>query len=620
MSRVLKKMFLTSLLLMVAVTVFGQKIAFEANAPTVVEAGEVFRVEFTLNAEPDDFTPPSIGSGLDLLAGPTTSQGQSISIVNGNMTKSVSYTYTYVFQSNAPGRYNISAAQVIVGGKSYSSQSLTIEVVGDEAAAQGGSRQGGGDSATKQLSSPKSGKISADDVFVRTIVNRSNVYKGQPIKVAFKLYMRVPINGVESFKLPAFNGFWTQELDVRNYQAERETYNNKVYTTQVLREYLIFPQQAGVLQVEQFDMTVVAEIVSQARRQSAFDDFFGGGVTTTPVRKKLVSTPVKITVKELPAGAPESFTGAVGNFTMSSDVPSGSVAANSSATYVVKISGSGNLPLIKAPKLTLPTSFEQYNIKTTESMNSSGGTISGSRQFEYPFIARAEGDYSIEPLKFTYFNPDLVKYITLEAKALQLKVLPDSTGGSAIGGGGLVSGLTKEDIKILGKDIRFIKIGTTGFSHMDSVLMWSWTYILIMLGLIALFVFALIYLQKRIKEMRNSVLVRGKRANKVALQRLKAADGYMKESDERRFYEEMLRALWGYMSDKLNIPVANLTKENVRDELFKRGITHEQSGRFTELISQCEYAQYSPGGAGQMQDIYAGAVQNISKLESLIKR
>lgn len=612
MSRLVKKMFLTSLLLLVSAVGFSQKVTFESSAPAVVEAGEVFRVEFSLNANPDDFTPPNI-SGFDVLAGPTTSKGQSISIVNGNVTQNTSFTYTYVLQASSPGRHSVSAAQVVVEGKSYSSQPLAIEVVGEA------SEQSDAASSGRQQSAGKNTKIASDDVLVRVLVNRNTVFKGQPIKVTFKLYSRVPLSRIEGIKLPAFNGFWTQELNVDNYPVQRETLNSKVYDTRVIKEYLIFPQQAGVLQVEQFDMTVVAQIVTQARRQSLIDDFFSGGASVQEVPKKLSSAPVKITVKELPSGAPTSFNGAVGNFTMTSQIPSSTIAANSSANYLVKISGSGNLPLVQSPKLTLPTSFEQYNIKTTESLSNNGGTISGSRQFEYPFIARAEGTYDIEPIEFTYFNADLSKYITLSTKSLQLTVLPDSTGGRATGGG-MVSGLTKEDIKILGQDIRFIKIGAARFTHIDSVFMWSLQYFIILALIIIVFVLALIYLQKRIKEMKNSVLVRGKRANKVALQRLKAAEGYMKSDDSRHFYEEMLRALWGYMSDKLNIPVANLTKENMREELHKRDITVEQSSRFIELISMCEYAQYSPDAMGQMPDIYGSAVQNISKFESLIKK
>ena len=612
--RLLKKVFMiVPMLLLAAFGAFAQKVTFEVNAPSVVSADEVFRLEFSLNAKPDGFTPPAI-TGFDVLAGPTTSQGQSISIVNGNMTQSVNFTYTYVLQAHAPGKYTIPSAEVTVDGKSYTTHPYPIEVVNEGNSAP----QGGTDGDRNRPAAQPSGKLAADDMVLRVTADRRSVYKGQPILVTAKLYTRV-MASLESFKTPAFNGFWSQELNVENQRPRRETLNGKVYDAIVLRQFLLYPQQAGTLHIEQFDMTLIAQIVTQSRRQSIFDDFFNGGPEVQEIRKKLTASPIRIEVKEFPSGAPASFNGAVGKFTMESQLPTGSITANSAANYTVKISGTGNLPLIQAPKLNLPNSFEQYNIKTTESLNSTTAGISGYRQFEYPFIARAEGTYPVEPIEFSYFNPDLARYVTLSSKTAEVIVLPDSTGGS-VPSRGMVSGMHKEDIKILGQDIRFIKLGKAQLVSRDRIFMASPLYFVLLLLIAAAFVFSLVWLQKRIRESRNAALVRGKRANKVALQRLRAANGYMKADDRRRFFEEMLRALWGYMSDKLNIPVANLTKENVREELLKRGVSAELSARFIEIISECEYAQYSPAVSGQMNDIYQGAVETISKFESVIKR
>lgn len=611
MQHFMKKLFFIAVLLLAVGSAFAQKVSFEADAPSVVATDEVFRIEFSLNAKPDNFSPPAI-TGFDVLAGPTTSQGQSISIVNGSMTQTINFSYTYVLQAHAPGNFTIPAASVVVDGKTYSTKELAIEVVGEASA-------GRPKAGKTQKSDQSKGSISSDDILVRVSVNRNNVYKGQPIKATFKLYTRVPMSGVESAKYPAFNGFWTQELSTDNNKWQRETLNSKVYDAMVIREYLLYPQQAGVLHIEQFDLTVIAQVVAQQRRQSLIDDFFGGAADVQEVRKRLSAAPIKINVKELPAGAPYSFNGAVGSFNMTSDMPASSISANSATTYSVKISGKGNLPLIQAPKLVLPSSFEQYNIKTTESLSNSGTGISGYRQFEYPFIARAEGEYGIDPIEFSYFDPELVKYVTLATPKIDLEVMPDSTGRGVSAGAGMVSGLTKEDIKILGQDIRFIKIGKSGLSSRTNLFMGSWLYFAIIVLILALFVVALVYLKKIIKERHNSVLVKGKRANKVALQRFKAASIYMKEDNLRQFYEEMLRALWGYVSDKLNIPVANLTKDNVREELLKRGVSYEQSQRFIEIVSECEYAQYSPASSGQMNEVYGAAVALISQYESIVK-
>lgn len=617
MQRLMRKICILSVLLIAALGVSAQNVDFQANAPSVVATNEVFRIEFSLNAKPEKFTEPKI-TGVDVLAGPTTSQGQSISIINGNMTQTINFTYTYVLQSLTPGRIVIPPASVVVDGKTYTTKELPIEVVGEDDAGRSAANKKSG-SGKPQSNKDVGGKIGPEDLFVRASVNKSTVYKGQPVKVTFKLYMRGVPTAVESVKYPAFNGFWSQEVANVNRNTHRETLNSKVYDAVVINEYLLYPQQSGVLHIEQFDLDVVAQIVVQQRRQSLIDDFFGGGATVKDVRKKLSTAPVKITVKDLPAGAPDSFSGAVGRFKMTSDVSASSISVNSATTYTIKISGAGNLPLIQSPKLTLPSSFEQYNIKTTESLNNNGAGINGYRQFEYPFIARAEGDYVIPSIPFTYFDPEQIKYITLTTAEVDLNVLPDSSGRGVSSGGGMVSGLTKEDIKILGQDIRFIKIGRSGLVQSNYILIGSRAYFLILLLIVIIFVITMKYLDKMIKEMSNSVLVRGRRANKVALQRLRAAETFMKDDNQRRFYEEMLRAFWGYMSDKLNIPMSNLTKDNVRDELLKRGLAPEYSEQFIKIVSECEYAQYSPAVSRQMKEVYNEGVALISQYESMVK-
>lgn len=616
--RITKKLFVPLLFLFCCSVAYAQQVNFEVSAPPMVAVGNAFRVEFTINSKPDNdnFSVPNISTdGLDVIAGPTMSSGSTVSVINGNVKREEVYSYTYVLVASKPGMYTIPAAKITAGGREYTTKATPVEVVEEQQQPQqqpgaGGNRQ-------------PSNSISSDDLLIRAVIDKSNVYKGQPVRLYFKLYSRVRIAGTESVKMPAFNGFWSQELSTDHYKWQTENYNSKVYETVIFREFLLYPQQAGTLQIDPLEMTIAAQIVTQRKAQSIFDDFFGGGPQIEQVSKRISTSPIKIKVNDWPAGAPAGFNGAVGNFTMSSEFPEGSVNANSSANYVLRISGNGNLPLIQAPRFEVPGTFEQYNVKTTESLNKTVSGISGYRQFEFPLIARAEGNYTIDPVEFSYFNPETARYVTLESKEYNVMVLPDSSAGGRTlsgGGGGIVTGLSKEDIKVLGEDIRFIKLGASGLVLNKNLFAGSLAYFLILLGIVAVFVFALIYLKKRIKEMHNMERMRGKRANKVALQRLKAADNYMKEGNSRNFYEEMLRALWGYMSDKLNIPAAILTKENVREELLKRNIPSEHVSRYTDLISDCEYAQYSPSGSGHMQEIYANAVKSISKLESLIKK
>ena len=595
----------------------AEKVTFEANSPLTVAVGEAFRVEFALNAKPDGdtFKAPSF-EGFDVLAGPAISQGSSVQIVNGSMTKSVSYTYTFVLLPQAAGNVTIGAAEVKVDGSSYRTRPLPIEIVNEGEGSRAQQQQGGSNRADDTQADAQS-RIGKDDILLRAVVSRSSVYKNEPLHVAFKLYTRVPYVNIVPESAPSFNGFWSQDLsDPNSARVGRETYAGKVYETRVLYDYLLYPQQVGSLTIDPVDMTVVAQVVVQSRHA---DPFFGGGREVFNVPRKVQSQRATVQVKALPAGAPASFSGAVGNFTMDTQFPSERIAANSGATVTVKISGTGNLTFVQAPKLPLPTSFEQYNVKTTESINTSASGISGYRQLEYPFIARAEGAYDIEPIEFTYFDPQRVQYVTLKSKPLTLEITPDARGG----GDAVVMqgrGMSKEEVKMLGQDIRFIKLGGAQLRSERVPFIFSAAYWILLLGVLALFTMIYVALRKQIRESQNVALVRGKRANKVAVQRFRAAKRYMEEQNRHAFYEEMLRALWGYMSDKFNIPVANLTKENVREELHKRGVSAEESQRFTSIITKCDEAQYSPAASAQMSEVYAEGVDIISRIEAVIKR
>lgn len=605
----LKRIFAVIALLLTVGTVAAKNVDFKIEAPSKVAAGKAFRIEYSSNVKPEKFIPPQF-DGIDVLAGPSTSTQQGISIVNGNMVQESKHSYIYAVVIAEAGVIQLPPAKIVVDGKEYSSGRLPIEIVDEGSSTDSGAQQGGQQGATTD--------ISADDIFLRTIVDKTSVYKGEAVRVTMKVYTRVPIAGYSDAKFPAFNGFWKQQLNTDHYKEQRETYKSKVYNTRILTEYLLFPQQTGTLQIEQAEFTAVVQQMTQRRSQSIFDDFFGGGPDVIETEQKIRTAPINIRVNNLPDGAPSSFNGAVGNFTMSSDFPEEPLSANSSADYVIKISGTGNLPLLQAPVIEVPTSFEQYNVKSTESINRVSSGISGYKQFEYPLIARAAGDFVLEPVVFTYFNPESARYVTLNTSQRNVRVLPDSTGGGSTSG--LVSGFSKEDVKILGQDIRFVKLGSPNLKQSSVLFMGSIGYWLIFVLIIALFTFLLIYLQKRMELMKNVAFVRGRRANKVALQRLKKAQSYMSSDEQRSFYEEMLKALWGYMSDKLNIPVATLTRESVREELTKREVPKEQINRYIDLISDSEYSQYSPGESRQMKDVYATAVESISKLESLIKR
>lgn len=595
-----------------------EKVTFETNAPMLVSAGEAFRIEFALNAKPDDnsFVPPSF-DGFDVLAGPAVSQGSSIRIINGEMSKSINYTITYVLLPQKSGDFRIGAAEAKVKDKTYRTRETIIEVRDNSS----GDASGAGQSANRQqdddnasLESKAGNQIGKDDLMLRLALSRRNVYKGEPIRATLKLYSRVNVVGSEGAKMPTFNGFWSQELETEQGPF-RETVGGKVYEAYNIAEYLLYPQQNGTLRIEPSELTVVVQVVLQSNR--GFDPFFGGGHEIYNLRRKLVTPEVTVSVKDFPAGAPASFTGAVGKYTMEAKLSTDRLEANSAATATVKISGTGNLNFLQAPKLELPTSFELYDVKSDESLRTNGSGNTGYRRFEYPFIARAEGDYTIPPIEFTYFNPETEKYVTISSQAFPIAITPDRNGGGA--SQGVTTVAKKEDVRLLGNDIRFIKLGSPALRSHVTPLILSPLYFIVAAAILILFAAVYAAMRKHIRDSRNTALVKGRRANKVAVQRFRTAAKYMKEQNRHAFYEEMLRALWGYLSDRFNIPVADLTKESVREELARRG-AHDEARLITEIISECEEAQYSPSASVRMDEVYAEGIDIISRIESAIKR
>ncbi|MBR5877860.1 MAG: protein BatD, partial [Alistipes sp.] len=532
MKRILRNILLTisATLLSIAAWADGA-ITFEVNTPLIVSTGEMFRVEFILtNGKPDgeSFSAPDF-AGLDVLAGPTTSQARSFQNINGVKSQSSTYTITYVVTAQKAGNLTIGSASLKVDGKSYTTKATPIEVVEQ-------SRKQEQEAAAQQGTAVQN-QIAQDDILLRLNLSRSTVYQGEPIRASLTLYTRAGIAGFENVKLPSFNGFWSQELPTDNYQAKRETVDGKVYDSQIIKEWLLYPQQSGTLSIESADITAVAQVVMRSNRN--FDPFFGGGAEVYNVRRELSTGKINLTVKSLPAGAPASFNGAVGKFTMSANTPATELKANSAATYTVKISGMGNLTFLEAPTLTLPSSFELYNVRQTEAIQTSANGTSGYRQFEYPFIARAEGEYDINPIVFTFFDPEKDGYVTLSTESLKINVAPDGAA-TTISPQQIITGTAKEGVRQLGSDIRFIKLGKSELRSSATPLMLSSTYFLILALLLALFVVLYFLLKKRIRDSKNTVLLRNRRANKVAIQRFRMAEKYMRELNRHAFYEEML--------------------------------------------------------------------------------
>ncbi len=595
----------------------AEKVSFTVNVPMIVSMGQGFRVQFELNAKPDSdsFVPPTF-ENFDVLAGPSVSQGSSVQIINGSMTKSVNYVITYVLMPQSEGTFNISSATIGVDGKSYKTQRTAVEVRGD--GSQGGNSQNSGhskgQSERSESQKSQSGRsIEKDDLLFRMSLSSNSVYKGESIRATLKLYSRVSISGSESSKMPTFNGFWSQQVDV-NQGPFRQTFNGKVYEVFNVAEYILYPQQEGVLTIDPAEMTVLAQVVVRTNRGN--DPFFGGGHEVYNVRRELKTPAMKVTVKTLPEGAPASFTGAVGRYSMSHTISATKVPANSAVTLQLNISGTGNLKFIKAPTLNLPNSFELYEVKSEEKIQNKASGSVGYRRFDYPFIVRAVGTYDLDPVEFSYFDLDKKQYVTLSTPPITIEVTPDGNATSSIG---LVPAVKREDVRMLSEDIHFIKLGEPNLRSVVAPFILSPIYWVVVLLLIVVAVVTYFVASKYIRDNRNVVLVKGRRANKMAIKRFRIAEKYMREQDRRAFYEEMLRGLWGYLGDKFNIPVSDLTREVVLAELSRRGAVSEAEC-IIAVIARCEEAQYSPAATAEMKDIYEEGVDAVSKIESVVKK
>lgn len=583
----------------------AQKVALTVDAPLTVEAGERFRVEYRLEgAQNGRFTPPQF-TGCDVLSGPITASGSSYTIINGVQSGGVYDIYTYVLQAGSGSKITVSAGTATLDGKKYTSKALVINIV---AASKDGSSAGG------NRAEQSSGKVSANDVILRMSLSKNSVYKGEAIVATLKLYMRVGVSGLQSPKYPTFNGFWTQELDLTGVEPSRETLNGKVYQVQPIRQWLIYPQKSGTLEVEQSSFKATVQVVTQSSGGSSlFDNFMGGMQDVKNVDLMVTAPAIKVQVKELPrAGAPSNFSLAVGRFTLQSQTSGAQLTANAAGWVKITLDGTGDFPLIETPKFKLPAAFEQYDTKTTESLRASVNGTTGSRTWEFPFIARAEGEYTLPPIEISYFDPSTGAYRTLSSAPYKLKVLRDPTGGK--NAAAVVAGLNKEELEVVGSDIRHIKRGDLALRDKNLVVLFSSSYFVALAVVVALFFAALVLLKKRIAARADVEGRQKRKASKVALSRLKGARALLDKDDRSAFFDETLRALWGYVGDKFTIATSQLNKQTVREQLAVRGVDEAVVDQFVELIERCEVAHYAPATEISMQDVYQEALTIIDKI------
>ena len=608
----MKKTVTTVVALLAALISFAQT-EIKVQVHNVVAEDEQFNVTFIIEGEDkiSDFAWVP-GDDFQLLWGPQQGRSTSVQIINGKTTKSVQTTYSYVLRPAKTGKFTIARAVAKVKGKEIYSEPAGIEVVASGAAksSQGASAQS---SQPAQQRQPSSGVVQDDDIFLTVSLSRTNVVVGEPVTATIKLYQRVNVAGFESAVFPTFNGFWSQELEApTNIEFTRETYEGQIYNSALLRKFILIPQHQGQVRIDPAELVCLVNVRVSSGGASIFDGFFDDYRT---VRKKVVSKPVTVNVAPLPSGAPASFGGGVGQFDISARLSKDTLKTHEAASLIVTVSGRGNVSLLEEPKVSFPPDMEVYDTKVSDKIDRGG--LSGSKQYEYPFIPRSYGDFVIEPIKYSYYDVDRKRYVTLETAPVPLIVEKgNETDAVTVVAGGIIP----KDVKSLGSDIRFINTRNPGLSPKGDYFVGSASFWIILALLMVVTVVCWAVLRRFAARKADVAGTRNRKATKMALKRLQLASTFLKQNLYTAFYEELHKALLGFISDKLNIPVAELSRDRMTEALSEGNVTEKNISAFIALLDACEFARYAPdAGHDAMAAHYDAAVDVISSIDSEMK-
>lgn len=590
----------------------GARDGINVQAHKVVSADEQFNVTFIIEGgdRPSDFN-WSPGDDFYLVWGPQQGHTSSTQIINGKVTRSSQTTYSYVLKPSKTGKFLLPAARARIKGEEIVSAPFEIEVFASGSAQNGGSPDG---NAAAQRPNRQNGNISDNDIILSVSIDRNDVVVGEPVIATIKLlYSRVNVTGLENASYPSFNGFWSQAIETpKTLEFVRETYNGQLYNAALLGKYVLIPQQSGQITIDPAEIVCLVSIRVSSGGTSIFDGFFDDYRT---VRKKAVSKPLTVNVSPLPSGAPASFAGGVGVYSISAAVSKDSLNAHEAASLVITVSGKGNVALLETPKVNFPPDMEVYDTKVTGNTTANG--LSGSKRYEYPFIPRSHGDFVIEPVRYSYYDVNAKKYVTLETPPIELKV---ARGNESEAEGVVMPSVNRKDVKSLDSDIRFISVKVPalkvkGRFFVGSLWFWLAVSALILCGA---FVYAVM---RRVAVRRADVAgTKNRKATKMALRRLRKADEFLRSNLYAAFYEELHKALLGFISDKLSISAADLSHENIAAALAERGVPQENIDAFSGLLDACEFARYAPdAGHDAMEAHYRAAADVISTIDSNMK-
>ena len=603
----MRKIGFIVLFLMTALALKAQDdVSFKVICKRQVVVGEQFQVSYELNGDGKNFEAPNFNN-FEKIGGPFSSTSSSVQIINGSVTKTNTHTYSFYLRAIKEGKFTIPAATITVDKKKVKSTTMEIEVVKDNGSVAGGGGNSSGPS------------VSAKDVFLEATLNKKSAYLGEQVTLTYKIYYTLPISQLSISKAPSYSGFWTKDITDNNGTIQQSSVvrNGTEYHVATIQEIVLIPQKTGTLTIDPLDISCIAQVKNENRQQRGydpFDNFFGDimGTSYTNVKKEVKSQPISIEVLAMPAkDKPESFKGAVGQFTFTSTIDKTEMKSNDAFTITYTVSGKGNIELLDIPRPVFPPDFEVYDPKiTTNTKNNSYG-LSGTKKAEYVVIPRVSGTFDLTPTEFTYFDPAKSRYVTLKSDSYHLRVERSANEGSS----GIIYAGGQEAIKVVGSDIHHIML--KGNLKKESALLFaSPVYFVIWIMMVLIFVSALVVYKRVNKFNHNQVLVRNKKATKIAKKRLQNAYNYLKIKDQSHFYEEFSQALWGYISDKLNIARSQLSMDTVKEMMSGKNVPEDIVNQFIELLNNCEFARFAPGDPGKkMEELYEKGVEVITKAE-----
>ena len=602
----MKRYLLVVSLLMITWAVSAQTLT--ANAPSQVQNGENFRLTYTVNtSNASDFRIGEIPEALEIITGPYTSEQSNFQMVNGHTSSSSSITYTYILCANKNGSFTIPAARVHANGKTITSNPLKVTVSG-KAAGTGNAPKMHDDYDDRPQMRAAGTPISGSDLFIKVSANKQRVHEQEPILLTYKVYTLVDLTQLEG-KMPDLTGFHSQEVKMPQQKSFHiESVNGRNYRCVTWSQYVMYPQMTGDLEIP--SITFNGTVIQQNRNVDPFEAFLNGGSGYVEVKRSIKAPGLKIHVDPLPK-RPDNFSGGVGKFNISGQLNKTEVKANDPITVRVVVGGIGNLKLIKQPVVNFPKDFDKYDPKVTDKTKLTANGVEGNMIYDFLAVPRNQGKYTIPPVEFTYYDVAANAYKTIKTQAFELDVEKgDGNGGTAVD-------FTDEK----NQDIHAIKTGKVVRKDAASLFFGSASYWIVLALLLAAFIALMIIFRRRAIENADIVKMRGKKANKVANKRLRAAHKLMVAGKQGEFYDEVLRALWGYMGDKLNIPVSELSHDNIADKLAEHHVDEQTVASFIEALDECEFERYAPGdAAGNMNKTYESAATAIEKIEEVMKK